>query len=180
MSDEYKGIKFKVKFLGKKETDDKLAEKLISYCKKFAKKGLCPKYEGGSCGNLSFRTEEGFIITGAHTDLESIKKEDLVLVSQIDRGANCLGVIGLKEPSSEAMLHAEIYIKRDDVNAIFHGHSDLNEEFPCTEEEKPYGSQELIVEVKKILKRNKIILMKNHGFLSLGKNMDEASKQVLK
>ncbi len=88
----------------------------------------------------------------------------------------------MKDPSSESMLHHEIYKMRPDVNAIFHGHSGLllkRGNLPTTKEEKAYGSIELVKEVSKILNKGNLLLMKNHGFLSLGKSMEEAGKLAL-
>jgi len=174
MSELYNGTKFKTIFLKKREIDDSRINELIHYCKEFAKKGLCPKYEGGSCGNMSIMTNNGLIITGANTDLETISIKDLVLVQDVDYDKKEVKVIGLKEPSSETLLHLKIYELRHQINAVFHGHSKLKGKYSETEEEKPYGSMELVKEVEKILADNMVVIMKNHGFLSLGKDMKEA------
>jgi len=92
---------------------------------------------------------------------------------------------GTREPSSESMLHYSIYRERNDVNAIFHGHSEsilliaqkLN--IQQTLKEEPYGSIELVRSVLDILNQNNFIVMKNHGFLSLGKNMNEAMDRAM-
>lgn len=51
--------------------------------------------------------------------------------------------------------------------------------FPITKKEEPYGSIELMREVIKVLNQENYILMKNHGFLSLGKTIEEAGKKAL-
>jgi ribulose-5-phosphate 4-epimerase/fuculose-1-phosphate aldolase len=71
------------------------------------------------------------------------------------------------------------------VNAIFHGHSlpILNAAHSLklveTKREKPFGSLDLIREVIKVLNDSNFIVMKNHGFLSLGENMDNAGKLAI-
>jgi len=92
--------------------------------------------------------------------------------------------IGKNKPSSESMLHYAIYAGRKEINAIFHGHSKEILKYGdklgvVTEKEMSYGSIELIEEVLKILDKNDFVILKNHGFLSLGKNMEEAGKLVL-
>ncbi len=176
MTESYKGTKFKTIFLDKREIFDEKIPELISYCKEFAKIGLCPKYDGGSAGNMSYMTNSGMIITGSNTDLEKITPKDLVLVQDVNYEEKEVKVIGLIEPSSETLLHTKIYELRHHVNAVFHGHGKLKRDYPETKKEQPYGSMELVGEVEKVLGNNNIIIMKNHGFLSLGKDMADAAK----
>jgi len=186
MTESYKGTKFKTIFLDKREIFDKKIHELIKYCKEFAKKGFSPKYHGGSSGNLSYMTPNGIIITGANTDLETITPKDLVLVQDVNYGTKEVKVIGLKEPSSETLLHSKMYELRHQVNAVFHGHDELVLKYnnklklPITKDEKAYGILELVEEVEKILKNNDYVLMKNHGFIALGAKMEDASKETMK
>ena len=71
------------------------------------------------------------------------------------------------------------YIK---IDQIFHGHSHelLNSDIISTEQEKPYGTKELVKEVLKVLDDNKVIIIKNHGFLSLGNTMNKAGNNIIK
>ena len=93
---------------------------------------------------------------------------------------------GLKEPSSESILHYAIYRNRPDVNAIFHGHSALilanadTLNIPSTSREQPFGSIELVDSVLEILGTGSFLIMKNHGFLSLGPTMEDAGNTVLR
>ena len=81
----------------------------------------------------------------------------------------------------KAKSNFKIYEKRPEVNAIFHGHSLelLKPGIVTTEEEKPYGTVELVEEVLKVLD-NDVFVLKNHGFVSLGKTMDEAGNNIVK
>ena len=80
------------------------------------------------------------------------------------------------------MLHYAVYKARSDVNAIFHGHYDaiLNDKrFVCTKKEEKYGSIELVNSVLEVLGNNNFVIMKNHGFLVMGKDMGEAGRLAL-
>ncbi|MBC7131222.1 class II aldolase/adducin family protein, partial [Candidatus Bathyarchaeota archaeon] len=78
-----------------------------------------------------------------------------------------------------------IYQLRRDVNAIFHGHDELiirnakSIGAVETREWQPYGTLELIKSVEKVLNGNNFIVVKNHGFISLGRSMEEAGKLAL-
>ena len=185
MSESYKGTKFETVFEGK-TVSHVSSNELLEWCSKFSKSGLAPK-SGLSCaGNLSFRTFDGFVITAAGADLNDISEDDLVEVIGVDISARKVFAKGFKEPSSESFLHHEIYQRRYDVNAVFHGHDELifknNDKLslPVTKEEQPYGSIALMFEVVKVLENLNYILIRNHGFLSFGNTMEEAGKQALK
>lgn len=190
MSEEYSGIKFSVEFISKiaPPPSDKLSV-LMNWCKQFDFYNLAPPYPGGSAGNLSFRLEKGsneFIITGTKIGLKSeLNHEKFVLVRNVDLEKKRVQVSGLIEPSSESMLHWAVYKARPEINAIFHGHSEklllLSEKMPWTKtkNEVPYGSPDLVEEVLHVLGNNNFIIIKNHGFLSLGISMLEAGDNAL-
>ncbi len=185
MPDKYKGIKFTVSLIERKRLDYKEIDELIKWCRQFHELGLAPAYEGGSSGNLSFRIGKNFVITAAKTALGSITRNDFVEVVFCDMEKKQIAAIGLKEPSSETMLHSAIYKARPDVNAVFHGHDEnvmkcLEElDIVATEEEKPYGTVELVEEVLKVLGNNYYVVMKNHGFIALGKTMEQAGENAI-
>ena len=54
----YEGIKFDVVLENKTLPNHENIEELKKWCKEFHEKGLTPPYEGGSYGNLSFRTNK--------------------------------------------------------------------------------------------------------------------------
>ena len=179
--------KFKTEFLSQVIPDDERILELKHWCSEFIKSGLMPSYETGAYGNLSFRIKEGsneFIITSSGLkDPES--KESFARVSSIDFEKQIVYAHGKREPSSESMFHFLIYQNRPDVNAIFHGHCDkllkcyekLN--IPCTKKEEPYGTIELANQILDILDKNNFLIIKNHGFISLGSDMDTAGKSAI-
>lgn len=177
------GLRFKTIFLSKHPLEDERAGRLLYWCRRFHRLGLTPK----SAGNLSFRTEQGFIITGTGINLETIDKEELVEVSgiEIKSGQTLVYARGQVIPSKESLLHSEIYTLRADVNVVFHVHDPLVLEFtdklkiPCTETEQPRGSDELVQEAGKLLGRISDIsyfVLRNHGVVALGENLDETGR----
>ncbi len=185
----YQGVKFKIETLSGEIPKDQRMEELKYWCKEFHEHNLAPPYEGGSCGNLSFRLRGGesqFIITGSRIGLKNKLRDNcFVTVSSIDLEKRIVYVHGIREPSSESMLHLEIYRRREDVNAIFHGHSQeillssdkLN--LPQTAKEELYGTPELAQRVLEVLEDEYFLIMRNHGFISLGKTMGEAGELAL-
>jgi len=184
-------VKFKVEFISKDAPCDERISQLCDWCFRFNEYGLTPRLSGSgrSLGNLSFRIEVGkpaFIITGSALDSkEKLSREDLVKVVKSDWKRKIVFAEGQRDPSSESMMHYEIYQRREEVGAIFHGHSKVitvNARLlglPETDREVLSGTTELLEEVMKILDKGNFLVMKNHGFLSLGKTMDEAGNLAL-
>lgn len=185
MPEAYTGVKFKTIFLNKEIVEDNKINELIKWGKKFAELSLSPKYDGGSAGNLSFRTKNGFIVTSSRSDLSSLNEEKFTEVIKCDFNKKKIYVRGIKEPSSESFLHYSIYKKREDINVIFHVHDDgvlkhaEEMKIPVTHNRQPSGTVELAEEVIKILKNYKYIILKEHGVVARGEAIDEVGKLVL-
>ena len=193
-SEIYSGIKYKVNFISRNIPEDARLEELKLWCRKFHEYNLAPPYPGGSAGNLSFRLSPGqlpFIITGTAMGLkDSPDNSKFVRVESCDVLAKEVNVHGVIEPSSETMLHYSIYKQRPDVEAIFHGHSDeiiaatdaLH--IPQTKTAEPYGSIQLIHSALEILADYSFIMLRSHGFVSMGNSMkqtgDLAIEKLLK
>ena len=186
----YKGVKFKVVFLGGSPPDDPMLEELKHWCGEFSRHGLAPRCKGGSCGNLSFRINKNsnaFVITASGTRLSGrAGRDSFVMVPGVDFKERIVYAYGAKEPSSESMLHSAIYKKRKDVNAVFHGHCQrilstaASKGISETKKEEPYGTSALVKRVMDVLGRKKFIVMKGHGFLSLGRTMEDAGGNTFK
>jgi len=178
-------VRFDTVFLSKSPTEDEKTNQLIYWCKRFDELGLVPK----TAGNLSFRTQKGFIITAMGFAVRDAGKDNLieVLKVEIKEGQILVHIKGKVIPSKESVLHAGVYELRPEINAIFHVHDQLvlesaNElKLPHTEVEQPGGSYELAKEVYKLLgqiKDIKYIVLKNHGVISIGESMEEAGRLV--
>lgn len=182
MAEEYCGVKFRTIFNNKRILNNPKINYLINWCKEFNKMGFI----GENAGNLSFRSNNGFIISCSRADFSEAPIEDFAEVIGIDISKKEVYVNGRKEPSAESFMHNEIYNRRNDVNSIFHGHSEDFLKYgnklslPITKKEQAGGTIELMREVTKILNDNNFILIKNHGFLSLGDSMGTAGNLAVK
>ncbi len=182
MGEKYTGVKFSVEPVeGKRELEK--ARDLIKWCRAFYSMGIASP-QGNVAGNISVRTKRGFLITSSGHDFSKLTVQELVEVIEVDEETHTIKAVGGVNPSSEAFLHAGIYEKRSDVNAILHGHNDIVTRhaqelgIPETEREQPYGTIALRNEVLKILDGHMVLQMKNHGFISLGKSLGEAGQRA--
>lgn len=97
-----------------------------------------------------------------------------------------LTVAGRHEPSSESLMHAAIYAARPAVGAVFHGHSDAilraagRLGLPVTQREQPYGTPAMADAVLDVLSGHSLVIMRNHGFVALGRTPAEANAAVEK
>ena len=191
--------KFKTIFLGKTAPKDARLKRLKYWCREFHRCGLTPCYGSGSYGNLSFRAKkgsDGFIITASGLKLKNnLKNSSFFYVTNVDMNKKEVSGYGARPPSSESLLHFAIYRKRKDVAAIFHGHctellkTASGRGIPVTSKKEPYGTPALVKSVLKILGGparttvrsggHKFVIMKDHGFISLGQDMDRAGRRAL-
>lgn len=179
--------KFRTIFLKKKAPIHKNNSELIKWCNTFAITGLAPKYgKKSSHGNLSFRNGNAMIVTRSGSDLEKILQQELVEVVACDEKEFVVKANGLFDPSSESFEHFEIYKNRPEINAVFHGHSKeilLNAKklgIVQTKKEVEFGTVENLNSVMEVLGKNDFIIMRGHGFLCLGKSLDDCGEQALK
>ncbi len=184
------GVKFKVDFLSAAVPADARLEELKSWCAEFHRRGFAPPYGEFSQGNLSFRIrpgEDAFIITGSQVGWKDRLPDDrFVTVHGCDMEKGIVSASGTRDPSSESMLHFAVYRARKDVQAVFHGHSreilrcaDRPADIPETAEPRPYGSLELVRGVLDVLGNADFLIMKKHGFISLGRSMEEAGRRAI-
>ena len=184
-------IKFQVEFISESVPDDDRVGQLRDWCVRFNESGLTPPFNGvgRSSGNLSFRlrpNEPAFVITGSTlSSKQSLAPGDFVTVRLCDLEQKTVYAAGTRDPSSESLMHFEIYKQRGDVDAIFHGHDkEITDhgsllDLPETEKFEPAGTTELLREVMKVLHNENFLVMKYHGFLALGRTMDEAGNLTL-
>ncbi len=189
---EYQGTKFKT-ILEKKEIKfSEQIKKLISWGKILSKHNFIPHYKNekeperkSSGGNLSFRFQSGFVITASYSDIENLRIQDFVFVQDADLREKIVYATGLRNPSSESMMHHAIYKVRNDVNAIFHGHfNELLQNYAqiglvSTKKFADYGTIELVNSILEVLEQNDFLILKKHGFISLGKDIDKSGKLIL-
>jgi L-fuculose-phosphate aldolase len=183
------GVKFRTEFLHAAPPADVRIEELKTWCAEFHRRNFAPPYGEFSQGNLSFRLRPGenaFVISGSQVGWkDSLTDEKFVTVHSCDLERGMVYASGTRDPSSESMFHFAIYRARKDVEAVFHGHSreilkcisKLN--LPETREKAPYGSIELVRSVMDVLGDANFILIRKHGFISLGATMKEAGERAI-
>lgn len=151
----------------------------------------------GFSGNISVRApQEGlFIITPSGLKKARLNPEDMIVV---DSKGNVIE--GTKKPSVETLMHLAIYVNRKDVKAIIHAHPIYSTVFavtgvniiPVTEEMILYtggevrvakyalfGTEALARNVLKALGDRRAVLLRNHGIVACGKDLDEAMDVLL-
>jgi L-fuculose-phosphate aldolase len=155
------------------------------------KKGLVP----GKSGNISIRFKkdesERVAVTPSGLSLKSLVEKDIVIV---DMNGNLVYSTDRK-PTSELLMHLKIYAERDDIDAVVHTHSPIATGFafadekieriegfgPIKDQFIPFveyylpGSVELAEAVSMGLKNQDVVVLKGHGIVALGKNLDEAT-----
>jgi L-fuculose-phosphate aldolase len=123
----------------------------------------------------------------------SLKDVDLNNIIVTDTDGNQLDGDG--KPSSELYMHLEIYKTREDVQGIVHTHSPYATGFSFTDKKiprlegfgkirtpyinvidyAPPGSDKLVELATEGVKNEDILILKDHGVLSVGLNIEKAA-----
>ncbi len=174
MGEIYVGVKFQVVHEPGEPVQDSRIGELIVIGKELADHGFCPE----NSGNLSFRTASGFVITAAGSELGKLKTESFVWVKGVDIPQKKVFCVGKIQPSSEAMMHQMIYDARSDVTAILHAHALDLAGAVTTKKEFPYGTLEFARSAAEVLKDHDLVVLKDHGFVTVGKTVAEAYERL--
>jgi L-ribulose-5-phosphate 4-epimerase len=154
---------------------------------------LIGAYDNGiGYGNISVRTDDGFVISGSTTgNLRKLNIGHYSKVIAYDFNKNFLKCVGPIKASSESMSHAAVYESNPKINAVIHVHNldlwtKLLNKVPTTSKNAKYGTPEMAYEIKKLFKETKvfnkkIFVMKGHkeGIFCFGNDLNEASKVLL-
>jgi L-fuculose-phosphate aldolase len=147
------------------------------------------RINSGKSGNVSARTETGFLITPTGLPYESMRAEDIVAVT--------LGGVatGPRLPSSEWRFHRDIYVDRPDAGAIVHAHSPFATTLACLGRGIPafhymvamaggkdircapyatFGTQELSDSALVALSGRRACLLANHGMIAVDGSLEAA------
>lgn len=154
-------------------------------------KGLVP----GKSGNISVKFEKNGLnvvaVTPSGSSFKTLKESDIVLV---DLKGNVVSETN-HVPTSELEMHLNIYRLRRDVSAVVHTHSPITTGFAFSDKKikrfegfgpiedeflqivdyHPPGSSDLATAVSKGLINQDVVVLKNHGMVSVGENLDEAA-----
>lgn len=170
---------------GKKPPLATLRARIIAAAKALDAAGLMPN----KSGNLSCRSQRGFLVTPSGVPYQALKLGQVVEL-EIDGQPDPAG----QQPSSEWRLHAAIYAARPDVEAIVHTHSPHATALACAGRGiqpfhymialaggaircMPYstfGSAELAVNAVQGLEGRRATLLANHGVVAVGPSLDRA------
>ncbi|MBI5742097.1 MAG: class II aldolase/adducin family protein [Nitrospirae bacterium] len=169
--------------------------KIRSLLKKYARRAFDLGLVWGTSGNVSIRAgADTFFITATGKSLGDMTDKDLVLC-RIGRDRSH------KKASMEWRLHSEIYESRKDANAVFHSQPPYSTIIACARDKKiktalipetiaylrqieiiPYchaGSVELAKKCGEAAKRADVLLLENHGVITVGSGIEEAVNKTL-
>lgn len=152
--------------------------------------GFCPS----KSGNVSARTDAGFLITPSGLPYAQTLPDDLIELS-----LDGMVLSGARKPSSEWPFHAAIYRARPEAQAIVHTHSPRATALSCTRRGIPafhymialcggadircadyatFGTPELAENAVRALEGRKAVLLANHGVIALGASLAGAHQIV--
>lgn len=168
--------------------DIRIKEELIKYGKLLIKRNLTT----GTGGNLSYFDQKNRImyITPSGVSYDEILEED---ICGIDESGN--QIFGNLKPSSESNMHLQVYLKRNDVQAMIHCHAIYSTVVATNFESLPaisylvahsnnykvkvapykqFGSLELAKVAADTLGNDNAVLLSNHGINTVGNSLSEA------
>lgn len=140
----------------------------------------------GRSGNVSARSEAGFLVTPSGLAYEETGPDDIAEVTLAGDAS------GPREPSSEWRFHRDIYVARDDVLAIVHAHSTFATTLACLGRGIPafhymvavaggsdircaeyatFGTQALSDRALAALHGRQACLLANHGMIAVGNSL---------
>lgn len=167
----------------------RLRSDVVDIARTMSEKGLVST----TSGNVSARTSDGHVlITPSGLDYSTLEPEHIVLVTL--EGTVMKGDL---EPSSELVMHTEVYRARPEVGGIVHSHAPYATTLACmqmdippvhyllaalSEEGRvplagyaPYGTPALATLAHDALgEDHAACLLQNHGTLAVGKDVGQA------
>ncbi|MCX7954066.1 MAG: class II aldolase/adducin family protein [Bacteroidales bacterium] len=172
------------------ESQNKIELLIVEYMKRLYKKN----YITILGGNISIKHNNLIYITPSKKDKANLCADDIAIV---DLYGNIIrSNISI---SIEKEAHTSVYFQRHDVGAIIHSHplwaslfcfSDITPQLNLLEEAmyyinnieyvdfKPMGSTNLAEEISKKCNNTNVIIVKNHGIFTFGKNITEAFERL--
>jgi L-fuculose-phosphate aldolase len=170
--------------MSKKRLAD-LKKKIIWVCRKMNEMGI----NQGTSGNVSARTEDGFLITASGIPYDVMDDQHIV---EMDLDG---GYYGKYLPSTEWRMHMDIFKARPEAGAIVHTHSIYATALATLRKDVPpfhymigvtggsslrvrdyaeFGTQALSDTMLAALKDRSACLLANHGQIAFGANLDKA------
>ncbi|WP_119460799.1 class II aldolase/adducin family protein [Rhodospirillaceae bacterium SYSU D60014] len=162
-----------------------LRQDIITTCQQMNALGI----NQGTSGNVSVRTDGGFLITPSGMPYDAMKPEQVV---EMDLDG---GYYGEFLPSSEWRMHFDIYRNRSEAGAVVHTHATFCTALSCLHENIPafhymiavsggtdircadyatFGTQSLSENMLEALEGRTACLLANHGMICFGPNLKKA------
>lgn len=164
-----------------------MRKKIIDFMKRLCNSNLTTSLGG----NISLKISDNkVLITPSSIDKAELKEDEIVV---LDMDGNVME--GRNKPSMEFMMHLAVYQKRPEIKAIIHAHPHYSTLFSSADipinlnftaeackniksigmaKYKMMGTKELADEVADKAKGNNVVLMQNHGVLTVGNDLLEA------
>lgn len=183
LMDGYVGVKFKTLLLNS-EIGFNIEDVFACFqknCRLLKRHGMTPQ----NAGNISVRHNKGFIITTSGSNLGSLQRDEIVYVRKCVIEDGIVEYMGPNLPSSETFMHSMIFQCKPAVQAIVHVHDPetMNRatmQLEATEKEVPYGTLALArMACDTFLKSDNIIVLKNHGYVAVGEDLNVAVDLVI-
>ena len=162
-----------------------LREAVIATCLQMNEEGI----NQGTSGNVSVRTDAGFLVTASGVPYHRMKPEHVV---EMDFDG---GYVGDYLPSTEWRMHMDILKHRPEAGAVVHTHSIHATALSCLRKDIPpfhymigiaggttlrcadyaeYGTQELSDVMLKAMEDRQACLLANHGQIAFGDTLAKA------
>lgn len=151
--------------------------------------------KGVGFGNLSARTDAGFVVTATRTGgLAELEARHYTEITHVDLDRNAVKYRAVTEeatPSSECMTHAMFYQADPSIGAVIHVHHlafwrYLLDKVPATSPDVAYGTPAMAREILRLyrgteLPRRRLAAMAGHeeGIISFGRDLECASTVLL-
>ncbi len=165
-------------------------QQIIDACLRMQSEGI----NQGSAGNISVRSNDGFLITPSGMAYERMAPEDMVQMSLEGKPT------GKWKPSSEWRMHLDIYRSRPEAGAVVHAHSTFCTALACLRRDIPpfhymvavaggrdircsdyalFGTQELSDAMLAALEGRRACLLGTHGMICFHDNLERALKLAI-
>lgn len=169
-----------------------LKREMVEVCRALYQRQLLAAMDG----NLSVKDGDNWLTTPSGVNKGFIRAEDII---RVDQYGNVLD--GAREPTTELLLHLEVYKVRPDVVAVIHAHPPVATAFTIAGislaegilpevvlslgaiPTAPYattGTPEMAAAVRDLLPYYDAILLEQHGALTVGQNLWEAYNRMEK
>jgi len=169
-------------------TEDELRAQIVEVTKILAEEGLIRS----SDGNISVRMGDRLLITPSGVYKRALAPEQMVVVDLTGEVLDAPEGLG---PTSELLMHLEVYRQRGDVGAVLHAHPPYATALTVSEAPFPIdvipevlltlgdvptapyatpGTQDLADSIRDSIGEYDAVLLSHHGSLTVGETLEEA------